>query len=390
VIGDLFYLAEALAWGASMTGAEERDFGRERLGQSLDLRREIGDRNGIAWITLNLTEVMLAQLDYIECERYAREALALMREIGSVKGVLQAIFQLAPTAMLKGDLEEARMLAEHMRDLADETNNLDGKMLSAGILAFLICVMDEAYREGVALARENQTIAREPFFGGGNALSAHREQAVQLSGNTALPRHSCNSLRARWGQVVANCGLKHYADARLGYASLFGVRRDDPGPATVCLALEAAARAHDGMLEEAAELLGLAFHQPAWASGWLHRWPLIARLRADLMRQSGEEAYRAAWERGSCHDLETIICSILSAVDNTPHPTINNSLLEPLSVRELEVLGLIANGLSNRDIARRLVLSVGTVKVHTRNIYGKLSVNSRTQAIAQADRLNLL
>jgi ATP/maltotriose-dependent transcriptional regulator MalT len=56
----------------------------------------------------------------------------------------------------------------------------------------------------------------------------------------------------------------------------------------------------------------------------------------------------------------------------------------------LEVLGLIAEGLSNREIARRLVLSVGTVKVHTRNIYGKLGVNSRTQALAQAARFNLL
>ena len=365
-LGDPFYRAEALVWGGSAIYDEEHDLDQRILRQGLDLRREIGDRNGIAWITLNLAEVMLSQLDYIECERYAREALALMHEIGSLKGVLQAMFKVAQMSMLRGNLEEARTLAENMRDKADETNNLDCKMLSAGLLAFLICVMNEMYTEGAMLAQKNQTISLEPFFGGHNDLSAH------------------------WGQAMADCGMGHYATARQSYASLFWERQDDPAPATICLAIEAAARAHDGLLEEAAELLGLAFHQPAWASGWLRCWPLLTRLRANLMRQLGEDAYQAAWERGSGYDLETMIRSILSELDEAPPLIVKQALIEPLSERELEVLSLLAEGLSNRDIARRLVLSIGTVKVHTRNIYGKLSVNSRTQAIAQAARFNLL
>lgn len=60
------------------------------------------------------------------------------------------------------------------------------------------------------------------------------------------------------------------------------------------------------------------------------------------------------------------------------------NLIEPLSERELEVLQCLAEGLSNREIARRLTVSLSTVKTHTRNIYGKLGVNSRTQAIAEA------
>jgi LuxR family maltose regulon positive regulatory protein len=66
------------------------------------------------------------------------------------------------------------------------------------------------------------------------------------------------------------------------------------------------------------------------------------------------------------------------------------SLVEPLSKRELQVLQLIAQGLSNREIAERLFISLSTVKGHTNNIYGKLAVNSRTQAVAQARALGLL
>ena len=71
-------------------------------------------------------------------------------------------------------------------------------------------------------------------------------------------------------------------------------------------------------------------------------------------------------------------------------PTSNLQLIEPLSERELEVLRLVADGLSNSEIAERLFLAVGTVKTHVHNIYGKLGAPSRTQAIARARELNLL
>jgi LuxR family maltose regulon positive regulatory protein len=67
-----------------------------------------------------------------------------------------------------------------------------------------------------------------------------------------------------------------------------------------------------------------------------------------------------------------------------------SELVEPLSEREIEVLQLIAEGLTNQEIASRLYLSLNTVKVHTRNIYGKLGVNNRTQAVARARSLGIL
>jgi len=66
------------------------------------------------------------------------------------------------------------------------------------------------------------------------------------------------------------------------------------------------------------------------------------------------------------------------------------SLIEPLSSRELEVLGLIAQGLSNQEICQRLFLALDTVKGHNRKIFEKLHVQRRTEAIARARELGLL
>ncbi len=67
-----------------------------------------------------------------------------------------------------------------------------------------------------------------------------------------------------------------------------------------------------------------------------------------------------------------------------------SGLVEPLSKRELELLELLAEGLSNQAIAERLFLSPHTVKTHVRNIYSKLDVSSRTQAVARARMLGIL
>lgn len=66
------------------------------------------------------------------------------------------------------------------------------------------------------------------------------------------------------------------------------------------------------------------------------------------------------------------------------------SLVESLTERELEILQLIAQGYSNAEIAHRLVLTIGTVKLHAHHIYGKLAVTNRTQAVAKARELGLL
>src|SRR3990172_7428669 len=65
-------------------------------------------------------------------------------------------------------------------------------------------------------------------------------------------------------------------------------------------------------------------------------------------------------------------------------------LVEPLTRREREVLALLAEGLSAPEIAERLTLALSSVKFHIQNVYGKLGVNSKRQALTRAAELGLL
>ena len=65
-------------------------------------------------------------------------------------------------------------------------------------------------------------------------------------------------------------------------------------------------------------------------------------------------------------------------------------LVEAISEREIEVLQLLANGRTYKEIAQELFVSVNTIKSHLKSIYGKLGVNNRREAVAQARLLHLI
>ncbi|MDO9088436.1 MAG: LuxR C-terminal-related transcriptional regulator [Anaerolineaceae bacterium] len=113
---------------------------------------------------------------------------------------------------------------------------------------------------------------------------------------------------------------------------------------------------------------------------------LILDYRAWIENQSG----------GRIHPLRGYVDKLLAAFTTSESvlvsPTKNpqSELIEPLSQRELEVLQLICQGLSNQEICQRLFLALDTVKGHNRRIFEKLQVHRRTEAIAKARELNLI
>jgi predicted ATPase/DNA-binding CsgD family transcriptional regulator len=141
----------------------------------------------------------------------------------------------------------------------------------------------------------------------------------------------------------------------------------------------------------AVELLSLAYNHPRSVTNWMEKWELLSQLKIDLREALGEDIYNTVSERGSQLDIELTINELLVLFETTKTPNLlPQPLAEPLTERELEVLELIAEGLTNPEIADKLYLSTGTVKVHTRNIYGKLNVSNRTESSTIARKLNLI
>ena len=90
--------------------------------------------------------------------------------------------------------------------------------------------------------------------------------------------------------------------------------------------------------------------------------------------------------------IETVVVEKEVYINRNENFVLNESLVAKLelSKRELEILGLMAEGNSNQEIANRIFVSLSTVKTHNQNLFEKLEVKRRTQAIEKAKRLHLI
>jgi LuxR family maltose regulon positive regulatory protein len=148
-------------------------------------------------------------------------------------------------------------------------------------------------------------------------------------------------------------------------------------------ALQALTRGAQGQIEPAMNSLQQALSLGA-AVGYVRLFVDEGRPMAELLRQ--------AMARGIVPGYVGELQSAFEARERPPLPASPSvsHLVEPLSARELEVLQLVAAGRSNREAAEQLFIATSTIKKHLENIYGKLEVHSRTEAVARARELNLL
>lgn len=145
----------------------------------------------------------------------------------------------------------------------------------------------------------------------------------------------------------------------------------------------------EGYKEKAVELMTVVIDHPASFNA--------TRAEAEILRQQLEtempaDRYLAAVERGRNAQWDAVLAQLLAEEEIAPESIISpdQPAMDRLTEREIEILKLMAQGLTNREIAQTLFLSVGTVKWYSSQILSKFQVQNRVQALAQARALHLL
>jgi DNA-binding CsgD family transcriptional regulator len=304
---------------------------------------------------------------YREAEQLFFDRASLCQEMGNSHGVALSYAHLGRYIyFVPGQFNKAQSYCEQALKIAKEINVLDAAGWALATLGLLAC-MEEEYVQAKHLCQQAADV---------NVL-------IDICDYAAL------------GLSISAIGVEDYEAASqfLAKALNYVATKQNRVWMIGCLSVAAVLIAHQGQKERAVELLALAFTHPFRASGWMAKWPLLNRRRASLKDDLGADNYAAAWVRGKSLKLENTITVLLAQFpfrQNNTNMEAASPVAHSLTRRELEVLGLVAAGMSNQEIAQELVITPGTVKWYISQIYEKLSVRSRTQAVARARELNVL
>ena len=339
--------------------------------QSLTLARAVGDPAQLAWALSTLG--FYGQRSSLDREiAYLEESLALSRASGDDFCLNHNLRRLAVARINKTDFDRALPLAEEALALARAAQDKNAIAWSLIILGRVIVLRQHDYERAKALLEE------------GMALSPSIHDKVLLIftmvglGHIALIQSDADHAErySRQGLTVVN---------EIGF-DLLRTRATFVSDAGWLASLR-------GDWERAAILLGAGSAGFGGNAGPFYDYePVTALVRAQL----DPDVFAAAWSKGQTMPIEAVIALVLQSQlppqrsKPASSPSTDQPLLDPLSERELEVLRLIAEGLSNAEIANQLVIGVSTVKKHVNHIFSKLGVESRTQALIRAGELNLL
>jgi DNA-binding CsgD family transcriptional regulator/Tfp pilus assembly protein PilF len=318
--------------------------------------------------------------DYERAKELLEESLEISREADDKIKIAEALNQLGGTAWGPGDEARAKEIYEEGIAVCREagyTYRIPGFLLSLGYLLML----EGDYERGAALNEEAAVLCRE------HGYKSDLNYALDNQGWAALLQGDHE--RARTFYEESLMVSKELGDKMVGSDSLEGM-------ACIFAAQGGALRA--GRLFGAAEALheavgAVAYQLTPEEESW--REPYVAAARSRL----GEDSWEEALAQGRAMSMEEAIEYALSTEEHsattlsstTSHSSLSSAPEHPagLTSREVEVLGLVASGMTSARIAKELYLSPRTVEAHITSIYHKLGVTSRAAATRFALEHNL-
>jgi predicted ATPase/class 3 adenylate cyclase/DNA-binding CsgD family transcriptional regulator len=403
--------AKALVGAGELAGMQD-DFGQAEAlcGESLALYQELGDRRGSATSLSSLGYTALMRSNYAAARALEEEALALFREVGDKWGSVFALHTLARVLFYQGEYGRAQALLEESLVLSREIGGVQGIAGSLMLLGLVLLLQGDLSRaharleESLAVSREvgyKRIIGLSIFYLGSVALlqgdvAAARsllEESLVLFKEMGERGHIAEAFMSL-GSISFSQG--DYAVARTLMEESLEICRelDLKWDIAACLEELAAVVAAQGepvravWFMSAAQALREAIGMPLPSLLQAMHEFTIASVHAQL----GEQAFAVAWAEGRSMTLEQALATQWRATMPTPivaEPPPSPLKLLPtypdgLTAREVEVLRLLARGLTNAQIARELIVSLLTVKAHVRSIYSKLGVTSRSAATRYA------
>jgi LuxR family maltose regulon positive regulatory protein len=288
------------------------------------------------------------------------------------------------------DLSAAEQHGQQSIQLARLIDNTDRVVAGEVFLARLKLAQGDLAGAAALVARADQEARQHHFVHRIPDVAAAYVLALLRQGNLAAAAHLARTHELPLSQARV---LLAQGDTSAALAVLEPVRRQAEAKGWAderlkAMVLEALAHQAQGAKDKAVQLLfdALALAEPAGCIRiFVDEGIAIARLLS------------AAAAHGLMPEYVGKLLAVFEAEQQKsadtsylPPASPAQPLIEPLSQRELEILQLIAQGLSNREIGERLFLALDTVKGHNQKIFGKLQVQRRTEAVARARALGLL
>jgi ATP/maltotriose-dependent transcriptional regulator MalT len=373
-----------------------------RLERSLARFEKLGEQYYVCWVLHRLGYVFYNLNDPIKGHEYTQHSLTLARATANLVPLVNCLYNLSSDSVLMGNYVQARHYCTEALHVASEMGH-QGR-IAFGISMLGLCgFFEEDYTTAWEHAQRSWTIV-EDFtvlsFQATNCtllilLACLREdytEGVRLKGLADGYNTNLGGWRLLyWALAVLSCGLGSPSEARASIEAVLERSQLSVQRAVVMWLAPCAAYIFAGTEPtKAVEVLAWVCSYPDTTLDWARRWPLVERLQTQLLTALGHELYQVHWEHGKAQTLEHIASQLDQefqlAFDAEARP--GQRFL--LTAREREILALIATGKSNPQIAAQLIIGAGTVKTHTLNIYRKLEVANRTQAIVRAQELGLL